>query len=59
MHITTSLYIHFLVTHHSHDRAAKYMKKIIKVLRKEELVSIEKVTIDIWDLFECLKCYKQ
>jgi hypothetical protein len=39
--------------------AAKYMEKIIKVLRKEKLVSIEKVTTDIWDLFECLKCYKQ
>jgi hypothetical protein len=34
------------------------MEKIIKVLRKEKLVSIEKVTTDIWDLFECLKCYK-
>ena len=48
----------YLVTHHSRDRAAKYMEKIIKVLRKEKLVSIEKVTTDIWDLFECLKCYK-
>jgi hypothetical protein len=48
----------YLVTHHSHDRAAKYMEKIIKVLRKEKLVSIEKVTTDIWDFFECLKCYK-
>ena len=48
----------YLVTHHSHYRAAKYMEKIIKVLRKEKLVSIEKVTTDIWDLFECLKCYK-
>jgi hypothetical protein len=34
------------------------MEKIIKVLRKEKLVSIEKVTTDIWDLFECLNCYK-
>jgi hypothetical protein len=34
------------------------MEKIIKVLRKEKLVSIEKVTTDIWDLFKCLKCYK-
>jgi hypothetical protein len=48
----------YLVTHHSHDRAAKYMEKITKLLRKEKLVSIEKVTTDIWDLFECLKCYK-
>lgn len=48
----------YLVTHHSHDRAAKYMEKIIKVLRKEKLISIEKVTTDIWDLFECLKCYR-
>ena len=48
----------YLVTHYSHDRAAKYMEKIIKVLRREKLVSIEKVTTDIWDLFECLKCYK-
>ena len=49
----------YLVTHHSHDRAAKYMEKIIRILRKEKLVSIEKVTTDIWDLFECLKCYKE
>jgi hypothetical protein len=48
----------YLMTHHSHDRAGKYMEKIIKVLRKEKLISIEKVTTDIWDLFECLKCYK-
>jgi len=48
----------YLITHHSHDKAAKYMEKIIKVLRKEKLISIEKVTTDIWDLFECLKCYK-
>ena len=34
----------YLVTHHSHDRATKYLEKIIKVLRKEKLVSIEKVT---------------
>jgi hypothetical protein len=34
------------------------MEKIIKVLRKEKLVSIERVATDIWDLFECLKCYK-
>ena len=40
-------------------KPAKYMEKIIKVLRKEKLVSIEKVTTDIWDLFECLKCYKE
>jgi hypothetical protein len=34
------------------------MEKITKVLRKEKLISIEKVTADIWDLFDCLKCYK-
>jgi hypothetical protein len=34
------------------------MEKIIRVLKKEKLVSIEKVTTDVWDLFECLKCYK-
>jgi hypothetical protein len=48
----------YLITHHSHDRAGKYMEKIVKVLRKERLLSIEKVTTDIWDLFECLKSYK-
>ena len=26
----------YLVTHHSHDRAAKYMEKIIKVPEKRE-----------------------
>ncbi len=49
----------YLVTHHSHDRAAKYLEKIIKILRREKLVSIEKVTTDIWDLFECLNSYKR
>jgi hypothetical protein len=28
---------------------------VLPVLRKEKLVSIEKVTTDIWDLFKCLK----
>lgn len=46
------------MTYHSHDGATKYMEKNKKVLKKEKLVSIEKVATDIWDLLECLKCYK-
>ena len=48
----------YLVTHSHMTELPKYMEKIIKILRKEKPLSIEKVTTDIWDLFECLKCYK-
>ena len=49
----------YLITHLQDDKAAPYLEKIFKVLRKEKFLTIEKRTTNIWDLFECLKTYKK
>jgi hypothetical protein len=33
--------------------------KVMKTLRKERYLQIEKRAMDIWDLFDCLKTYKK
>ena len=49
----------YLLTHSQDDKAAQYIEKISKVLRKEKFLKVEKRTTNIWDLFECLQSYKQ
>ena len=49
----------YLITHSQDDKAAPYLEKISKVLRKEKFLKVEKRTTNIWDLFECLQTYKQ
>jgi uncharacterized protein DUF6293 len=41
------------------DKAAAYLDKIIRILRKEKYLQVEKRTMDIWDLFDCLQTYKK
>jgi hypothetical protein len=48
----------YLLTHVSDDKATPYLQKILKILRKEKFLSIEKRTTNLWDLFECLNSYK-
>jgi hypothetical protein len=49
----------YLITHSRDDIAAAYLEKIIKILRKEKYLKIEKRAMNIWDLFECLETYKK
>ncbi|MGC1932537.1 MAG: DUF6293 family protein [Candidatus Nitrosopolaris sp.] len=49
----------YLITHSQDDKAAAYLEKIMKILRKEKYLKVEKRAMDIWDLFECLETYKK
>src|SRR2546428_5252577 len=49
----------YLITRSHEDRATAYLDKIIKILRKEKYLQIEKRAMDIWDLFDCLQTYKK
>jgi len=49
----------YLITHSMDDKAAAYLEKIMKLLRKEKYLKIEKKAMNIWDLFECLETYKK
>jgi hypothetical protein len=48
----------YLITRSGEDRAAAYLEKILKILRKERYLQVEKRTTDIWNLFDCLQTYK-
>jgi hypothetical protein len=43
--------LNYLITHSQDDKAAAYLEKIIKILRKEKYLKIEKRAMNIWDLF--------
>ena len=49
----------YLITHSRDDKAVDYLQKIMKILRKEKYLKIEKETMNIWDLFDCLETYKK
>ncbi|MDP9289950.1 MAG: DUF6293 family protein [Thermoproteota archaeon] len=49
----------YLITRSHEDKATAYLDKIIKILRKEKYLQIEKRAMDIWDLFDCLQTYKK
>jgi CRISPR/Cas system-associated protein Csm6 len=49
----------YLITRLHEDKATAYLDKIMKILRKEKYLQIEKRAMDIWDLFECLQTYKK
>src|SRR5207248_2310084 len=49
----------YLVTHLHDDKAIQYLEKILKMLRKEKFLKVEKRTTNIWDLFDCLQTYKK
>jgi len=48
----------YLITRSHEDKAAAYLEKVIKILRKERYLQIEIRTSDIWNLFDCLQTYK-
>jgi Family of unknown function (DUF6293) len=51
----------YLITksHDLHPKTMASLDKILKILRKERYLQIEKRTTDIWNLFECLQTYKK
>jgi CRISPR locus-related DNA-binding protein len=49
----------YLITHSNQDKAAPYLEKIVKILKKEKYLQIQKRYTNIWDFFECLKTYRQ
>ena len=49
----------YLLTRSHDDGATAYLDKVLKILRKERYLQIEKRTMDIWDLFDCLQTYKK
>jgi hypothetical protein len=48
----------YLITKSHEDKALPYLEKILKILRKEKYLQVEKRTTDIWNLYECLQTYK-
>jgi hypothetical protein len=49
----------YLLTRSHDDKATAYLDKVLKILRKERYLQIEKRAMDIWDLFDCLQTYKK
>ena len=49
----------YLLTRSHEDKATPYLDKVMKILRKERYLQIEKRAMDIWDLFDCLQTYKK
>jgi CRISPR locus-related DNA-binding protein len=49
----------YLITHSNQDKAIPYLEKILKTLKKEKYLQIQKKYTNIWDFFECLRTYKQ
>jgi hypothetical protein len=47
----------YLITKSHDDKAIASLEKILKILRKERYLQVEKRTADIWNLFECLETY--
>jgi hypothetical protein len=49
----------YLLTRSRDDKATAYLDKVMKILRKERYLQIEKRAMDIWNLFDCLQTYKK
>jgi hypothetical protein len=49
----------YLLTRSHDDKATAYLDKVMKILRKERYLQIEKRAMDLWDLFDCLQTYKK
>jgi hypothetical protein len=49
----------YLITRAHEDKATAYLDKVIKILRKEKYLQVEKRAMDIWNLFDCLQTYKK
>jgi len=49
----------YLITRAHEDKATAYLDKVMKILRKEKYLQVEKRAMDIWNLFDCLQTYKK
>ena len=49
----------YLVIHWRDDKAVSYLEKVLKILQKEKYLKVEKIAMNIWNLFECLETYKK
>ena len=49
----------YLITHSNQDKAVPHLEKILKILKKERFLQIQKRYTNIWDFFECLQTYKK
>jgi Family of unknown function (DUF6293) len=49
----------YLITHSHKDRAVPYLEKILKILKREKYLQIQKRSTNIWDFFESLQTFKQ
>jgi CRISPR locus-related DNA-binding protein len=49
----------YLITHSKQDKAVLHLEKILKILKKEKYLQVQKRYTNIWDFFECLQTYKQ
>ena len=49
----------YLITHSHKDRAIPYLEKILKILKREKYLQIQKRSTNIWDFFESLQTFKQ
>src|SRR6266516_4886246 len=49
----------YLIKSAHEDKAIAYLDKVMKILRKEKYLQVEKRAMDIWNLFDCLQTYKK
>src|SRR6266516_1636181 len=49
----------YLIKSAHEDKAIAYLDKVMKILRNEKYIQVEKRAMDIWNLFDCLKTYKK
>jgi CRISPR locus-related DNA-binding protein len=49
----------YLITHSNQDKAIPHLEKVLKILKKEKYLQIQKRYTNIWDFFECLQTFKQ
>ena len=45
----------YLITRAHEDKATAYLDKVMKILRKERYLQVEKRGMNIWDLFDSLQ----
>ena len=45
----------YLITRSHEDKATAYLDKVMKIIRKERYLQVEKRGMNIWDLFDSLQ----
>ncbi len=49
----------YLITYSRNDKGLPYLKKILEILGQHKNIEVQKITGDIWDLFEILNRFKK